>query len=137
MRLVGKRPSAKRFLTIPNPTDKLIVKNVINNIRRKDDIVIYLCVRTCREHFGRKSPENSVGEMPLNDPVPDLYWDATYAIALALIKQHPEQEIDKIGLEELAALVEALPGFNDDPAIVTDRILEDILIVWYEEASTL
>ena len=73
----------------------------------------------------------------MNDPVPDLYWDATYAIAMALIEKHPEQEIDKIGLEELAALVEALPGFNDDPAIVTDRILEDILIVWYEEASTL
>ncbi len=73
----------------------------------------------------------------MNDPVPDLYWDATYAIAMALIEQHPEQGIDKIGLEELAALVEALPGFKDDPAIVTDRILEDILIVWYEEASTL
>ena len=73
----------------------------------------------------------------MNDPVPDLYWDATYAIAMALIDQHPQQAIENIGLEELAELVEALPGFNDDPTIVTDRILEDILIVWYEEASNL
>ncbi len=37
-----------------------------------------------------------MGETPLNNPVPDLYWDATYAIAMALIEQHPEQEIDKV-----------------------------------------
>ena len=73
----------------------------------------------------------------MNNPVSELYWDSTYAIALALIEQHPTQNIEELGYEELAQFIEALPGFKDDPTIVTDRILEDILIVWYEEASTL
>ncbi len=73
----------------------------------------------------------------MSNPAADLYWDSTYAIALALMEQNPQQEIEKLGYQELTELVEALPGFKDDPTIVTDRILEDILIVWYEEASNL
>jgi FeS assembly protein IscX len=42
-----------------------------------------------------------------------------------------------VGLNELAELVEALPGFRDDPALVNERILFDIQITWYEEATDL
>ena len=63
-----------------------------------------------------------------------LYWDATYAIAMALIEQHPTIDPEQIGLYELAAMVEQLPDFVDDPALATERILQDIQIVWYEEA---
>lgn len=73
----------------------------------------------------------------MKNPDTELYWDSTYAIVLALIEHHPNQKIDELGHDDLAKLVEALPGFNDDPTIVTNRILEEILIVWYEEASTL
>ena len=73
----------------------------------------------------------------MNNPITELYWDATYAIVLALMEAHPNQNIDELGHDDLVKLIEALPGFKDDPTIVTDRILEDILIVWYEEASTL
>lgn len=89
------------------------------------------------DKLGTKLPGNSVGESPLKNPDTELYWDSTYAIVVALMEQHPKQQIDKLGHDDLAELIEALPGFNDDPTIVTDRILEDILIVWYEEASTL
>ena len=64
----------------------------------------------------------------------ELFWDATYAIAMALIEKHPDIDPEQIGLLELAALIEQLPGFSDDPALVTERILQDIQIVWYEEA---
>lgn len=68
---------------------------------------------------------------------PDLFWDATYAIAVALIEYYPAREPEKVGLQELQDLVEDLPGFSDDPALANERILLDILNVWYEEKTGL
>jgi FeS assembly protein IscX len=33
----------------------------------------------------------------------------------------------------MADMIEALPGFKDDPALVTERMLIDIQITWFEE----
>jgi FeS assembly protein IscX len=66
---------------------------------------------------------------------PALYWDSAYAIAMALIEIYPELDPEVVGLEELAELIETLPGFVDDPALATERILIDIQIVWYEEKT--
>ena len=68
---------------------------------------------------------------------PELFWDATYAIAMALIKQYPDKSPEDVGLNEMADMIEQLPGFCDDPALATERILMDIQIVWYEEAVNL
>ena len=64
-----------------------------------------------------------------------LYWDSTYAIVISLIDHHPQLDPEEVGTYELANLIEALPGFADDPALVTERILQDIQIVWFEEKS--
>lgn len=64
-----------------------------------------------------------------------LYWDSTYAIVMSLIDKHPQLDPDDVGLHQLASIVEALPGFSDDSALVTERILQDIQIVWFEEKS--
>jgi FeS assembly protein IscX len=72
-----------------------------------------------------------------SDPGLELYWDATYAIAVSLMELHPELQPEFVGLHQLADLVIALPGFRDDPALVTERILQDIQIVWFEEATDL
>ncbi len=69
--------------------------------------------------------------------IEDLYWDSTYAVAIALMAQHPAVNPEDVGLFELADLVELLPGFQDDPTVVTERILLDIQTVWYEEAQDL
>jgi len=53
------------------------------------------------------------------------------------MEQYPDHNPENIGLLELAQLVEQLPGFQDDPAMVTERILLDIQTVWYEEATNL
>ncbi|VAW33051.1 hypothetical protein MNBD_CHLOROFLEXI01-5292 [hydrothermal vent metagenome] len=66
-----------------------------------------------------------------------LYWESTYAITVALMTHCPQHNPEDVGLEELAQLVEALPGFADDPAMVTERILLDIQNVWYEETTNL
>lgn len=66
---------------------------------------------------------------------PELYWDSTYAIVVALMEHYPRHRPIDTGLEQLCALVESLPGFQDDPALVTEQFLLDILTVWYEEAT--
>ncbi len=66
----------------------------------------------------------------------DLYWDATYAIAVTLLERYPHLEPEQVGLKELAELVTSLPEFADDPAMATERLLEDILITWFEEAKS-
>jgi FeS assembly protein IscX len=73
----------------------------------------------------------------LSDYVTDLYWDSTYAIAVALLEQYPQRNLEQVGLLELAELVMNLPGFRDDPSLVTDQILLDIQTIWYEEATNL
>ena len=72
-------------------------------------------------------------ETPSDFEAPELYWDSTYAVAMALIDQFPEISAESVGLLELADLIERLDGFADDPALVTDRILLDIQTVWVEE----
>ena len=65
----------------------------------------------------------------------ELYWDATYAVAMALIESHPQIDPASVGLEELEQMIERLPNFVDDPSLVNERILLDIQITWYEEAT--
>jgi FeS assembly protein IscX len=64
-----------------------------------------------------------------------LYWDSPYAIAVALMEHHPNLDPEKVGLEQMTDLIENLPGFKDDLALVTERILLDIQITWYEEMT--
>ena len=66
-----------------------------------------------------------------------LYWDSTYAIVVAIMEAYPERRPDDVGLVELAAIVQALPGFADEPTMVNERILLDIQTVWYEEMTDL
>lgn len=62
-----------------------------------------------------------------------LYWDGTYAIVLALIEQHPNADVESIGIEQLFQMVIALPDFADEPEMANTRLLEAILWEWYEE----
>jgi FeS assembly protein IscX len=73
----------------------------------------------------------------LTDQMSELYWEATYAIAMALIEYFPDHNPEEVGLNELAQIVQSLPGFNDEPGLVTEQILLDIQTVWYEEATSL
>ena len=64
-----------------------------------------------------------------------LNWDATYAIALELMRKHPHSELDAISLKQLYQMVIELPGFSDDPALATEEILKEIFRIWYEEST--
>lgn len=67
----------------------------------------------------------------------DLYWESTYAIVVALLERYPTLNPETTGLDALQDLIVALPNFSDDPDMVTERMLIDIQIVWYEEAKAL
>lgn len=72
----------------------------------------------------------------LGEAEPELFWDSTFAVVTSLMTHNPALRPEVVGLEELAALVASLPGFQDDPDQVTEQFLLDILTVWYEEATT-
>lgn len=73
----------------------------------------------------------------MTDQVHELYWDSTYALAITLMDIYPQYNPEEVGLHELADLVESLPGFKDDPGLVTEQMLLDIQTVWYEETLNL
>ncbi len=64
-----------------------------------------------------------------------LSWESSHALALALIDAHPDAELDTLGLEQLNAWILELPEFMDEPALVNDGILTDVLRDWYEEVT--
>ncbi len=64
-----------------------------------------------------------------------LNWDASYAIALALIEAYPEVDIEGVGYEELFEMVVGLAEFDDDVEMVNEGILTDILREWFEEVN--
>ncbi len=70
----------------------------------------------------------------LDDANP-LYWDNTYEIVLALMAQYSEVDVETVGIEQLFQWIIRLPNFSDDPEMVTEQILQDILREWYEERS--
>ena len=63
----------------------------------------------------------------------ELFWDATYAIVVSLLETYPDINPADMGLEAMADLIVALPGFTDEPTIVTTQMLMDIQAAWYEE----
>ena len=66
-----------------------------------------------------------------------LHWEATYEIVLRLIELYPSIDLDTVGLHQLYEWIITLPEFEDDPLLVNDAILTDILREWYEEINIL
>ena len=62
-----------------------------------------------------------------------LYWEASYEIVLTLMEQHPDADLDTLGLQQLFEWIIHLPGFADDPILAHDGLLTEILREWYEE----
>jgi FeS assembly protein IscX len=71
----------------------------------------------------------------MEDDARPLYWEASYDIVLSLMWAYPTVDVETVSLNQLFGWVVALPGFADDPDLVTENILADILREWYEETS--
>jgi len=60
-------------------------------------------------------------------------WESTYAIALELRRQHPNEDLEKVSLQQIYKWTLALSDFEDDPALANDDILSAIFQDWFEE----
>jgi FeS assembly protein IscX len=66
----------------------------------------------------------------MSDP---LYWESSYAIALALRQRYPQVDLESVSLGTLYHWVLDLEAFQDDPALANDEILQAIYQDWFEE----
>ena len=62
-----------------------------------------------------------------------LTWEATYAIALELKRQHKDVNIADVTLLQIYNWTLQLSEFEDDPALANDDILYAIYQDWFEE----
>jgi FeS assembly protein IscX len=62
-----------------------------------------------------------------------LTWESTYAIALALRRQHPNVDLETVSLGQVYDWTLQLSDFEDDPALANDDILSAIYQDWFEE----
>jgi FeS assembly protein IscX len=66
-----------------------------------------------------------------------LNWEASYEIVLRLMELYPDVDVESLGTQQLYQMILALPDFEDDPDLVNEAILNDILREWYEETIVL
>ena len=62
-----------------------------------------------------------------------LTWEATYAIALELKRQHKDVNVEDVSLQQIYKWTLELPEFEDDPSLANDDILYAIYQDWFEE----
>jgi len=62
-----------------------------------------------------------------------LTWEASYAIARELRRNHPQVDLNAVSLQEIYIWTISLPEFEDDPAMANDEILMAIFQEWLEE----
>ncbi len=63
----------------------------------------------------------------------ELKWTDSLEIAIALDEKHPDSDPLTVRFVDLSDWVQALDGFDDDPAHCGERILEAIQMAWIEE----
>ena len=66
-----------------------------------------------------------------------LTWEDSFAIAKALIQQHPHVNLQNVSLSMIHLWTIALPTFRDDDQLVNDGILCAIYQEWFEEVTPL
>ena len=64
-----------------------------------------------------------------------LTWEDSFAIAKALSRIYPEIDLAEVSLMMIYQWSLELPGFDDDPELANDDILEAIYQEWYEEVA--
>lgn len=67
----------------------------------------------------------------------ELYWDASYAVAMALKRAHPDARLEDVTLQRIYEWALALPEFADEPGLANDDLLRAIYQEWFEETLTL
>ena len=72
---------------------------------------------------------------PVTEDATPLYWAEPEAIAEALAQGYPDINPLDLGIPALFRRILSLPGFSDDPDVATEEMLEQIQMLWHEEAT--
>jgi FeS assembly protein IscX len=64
-----------------------------------------------------------------------MKWTDVREIAIALAERHPDVEPLAVRFTDLYRWICELPGFDDDPARSSEKILEAIQMAWLDEAE--
>jgi FeS assembly protein IscX len=62
-----------------------------------------------------------------------MTWEDSFSIAQALKHLYPDLDLKVVSLEHIYHWTLNLPGFDDDPELANENILNDIYQEWYEE----
>ena len=68
--------------------------------------------------------------------MPDLTWDDTEGIALALFEKFPDLDPLTVRFTDLHRWIAELPNFRDDPKSSSEGKLEAIQMAWHDEWKT-
>ena len=71
------------------------------------------------------------------NPGDPLTWEDSYAIALALIEQHPGIDLQDVSINMIYEWTIRLADFEDDQDLANEQILNAIYLEWFEEVNTL
>jgi nitrogen fixation NifU-like protein len=64
-----------------------------------------------------------------------LHWSEPETIARSLAEGYPDVNPLDLGIPALFRRILGLPGFDDDPDVATEEMLEKIQMLWYELVS--
>jgi nitrogen fixation NifU-like protein len=64
-----------------------------------------------------------------------LHWSEPETIAETLAQGYPELKPLDLSVPALFRRILSLPGFDDDPDLATEELLEKIQMLWYEEVD--
>ena len=70
-------------------------------------------------------------------PAKELSWESSYEVALALMVQHPEKNLENVSLGDIFNWTIALENFADEAELANDDILASIYQEWFEELNPL
>ncbi len=62
-----------------------------------------------------------------------LTWEATFAIAMELRRQHKDVNMEEVTLQQIYNWTLGLSEFEDDASLANDDILYAIYRDWFEE----
>ena len=72
---------------------------------------------------------------PVTEDATPLYWSEPETIAESLAQGYPDVNPLDLGIPALFRRILSLPGFSDDPDVATEEMLEQIQMLWHEEAT--
>ena len=64
-----------------------------------------------------------------------MKWTDSREIAIALADAHPDVDPNRVLFTDLLRWVLELPGFDDDPKHIGEKILEAIQMAWIDEGG--